>query len=100
MATFPTSTSSQRGKLEPRESPATALRRELVEEMRAFDYILDYCNESLSIRFIKRVHFLLKQNTADVDNPLTLIGEFKKVGNVIGGINFMTTTKPHNVEKN
>ena len=45
------------------------------------------------------MHFLLKQNTTDQDNPLTPIGDFKVVENVIGSLDPVNTTSPGSVEK-
>lgn len=72
--------------------------QESVNHFKAFDYILDNFDVQLSIEMIKKIHYLIKQNTSDTKNPLTPIGEFKIVGNVIGSLNPILTTSPKNVE--
>ncbi len=68
--------------------------QEAINHFRAFDYILDNADEELSMELIKQIHYLIKQNTSDERNPLTPIGEFKLVENVIGAFNPITTTPP------
>lgn len=70
---------------------------ETMNHFDAFDYVLDHVYEELSTDMIKHLHFLLKKNTADVENPLTPVGEFKTEMNVIGSLDQTPTTPPREV---
>ncbi|RDU61481.1 Fic family protein [Helicobacter sp. MIT 14-3879] len=59
---------------------------------RAFDYILDTAFFSLDKDYIKKLHFLVKQNCTDI----MTIGDFKKKQNFVGNIK---TTPPNEVDK-
>lgn len=72
--------------------------QEAINHFKTFDYILDNCNESLTTDMIKKIHYLIKQNTSDAKNPLTPIGEFKKVENIIGSLSPTSTAPPEKVE--
>lgn len=65
---------------------------EAKNHFKAFDFILDNVYEPINKDFIKRLHFLVKQNCTDIEN----IGEFKKRQNFVGDIK---TTPPHQVEQ-
>lgn len=71
---------------------------ETVNHFRAFNYILDNVHENVDIDMMKQLHFILKNNTSDVNNPLTPVGDFKIVGNVIGSLDEINTTNPEDVE--
>src|SRR5690625_4471936 len=73
--------------------------QETMNHFRAFDYILENVNQPLNICMIKHLHFLLKRNTSDEDNPLTPVGQFKTRPNVIGSFEQVPTTPPKHVEK-
>lgn len=70
---------------------------EAINHFRAFDYILDDVNEDISLDMLKELHYLLKRNTSDENNPLTPVGEFKVVPNVIGLLEEVPTTAPDDV---
>src|SRR5690625_2082167 len=71
---------------------------ETVNHFIAFNYILDNVYEDVDVDMMKELHFLLKNNTSDVKNPLTPVGDFKVVGNVIGSLEQISTTDPKHVE--
>lgn len=64
---------------------------------KAFDYILDICDEELSENHIKKIHKILKTGIIGIDEERFPIGEYKKEDNVIGFINEVLTTKAENV---
>jgi len=66
--------------------------QEAINHFKAFDYMLDRVNDNLSIEMIKKFHQLIKDNTSDKDNPLTPIGEFKIIDNIIGSLDPVSTT--------
>lgn len=70
---------------------------ETINHFSAFDYILDHVNEAIDAEMIKKIHYLLKNNTSDTKNPLTPVGKFKTELNVIG-FNEIPTTHPSLVE--
>lgn len=70
---------------------------ETINHFSAFDYILDHVNEVIDAEMIKKIHYLLKNNTSDTKNPLTPVGKFKTELNVIG-FNEIPTTHPSLVE--
>lgn len=72
--------------------------QEAINHFKAFDYILDSFDDELSIDIIKKLHYLIKQNTSDEGNPLTPIGEFKITENIIGLFDSVSTTAPEKVE--
>lgn len=61
---------------------------------RAFDYILDIYDEPLSEEIIKRIHFILKNNTSNSYLEWFNVGEYKQEENMIGD---MFTTAPEKV---
>lgn len=61
---------------------------------RAFDYILDIYDEPLSEDIIKKIHYILKNNTSDSYLEWFNVGEYKQEENMIGD---MFTTAPENV---
>ena len=61
---------------------------------RAFDYILDVYDEPLSEEIIKKIHFILKNNTSDSFLEWFNVGEYKQEENMIGDT---FTTAPENV---
>lgn len=72
--------------------------QEAINHFNAFDYILDNVDEEISLDMIKQLHYFIKRNTKDEKNPLTPIGDFKIVENVIGSLNPITTISPEKVE--
>src|SRR5690625_4031410 len=71
---------------------------ETVNHFSAFNYILDNVYENVDTDMMKQLHFILKNNTSDEDNPLTPVGDFKIVGNVIGSLDQISTTDPKDVK--
>src|SRR5690625_4955317 len=72
---------------------------ETINHFSAFNYILDHVDEDIDTDMMKQLHFILKNNTSDVNNPLTPVGDFKKAGNVIGSLDPINTTNPEDVER-
>lgn len=64
---------------------------------RAFDYILDIANKELTENHILKLHEILKTGLTNIDTNRFPIGDYKKIQNIIGGINGVVTTKPENV---
>jgi len=60
-----------------------------------FNKMLDYANQKLSHEIIKEYHCLLKRGTSDERKDWFAVGDYKKVPNVVGGIE---TSLPENVE--
>ena len=67
---------------------------ETTNHFRAFDYLLDTLSDVLSEAMIKEFHRILKTNTSDADIEWFNVGEYKKVPNMVGG---METTPPKEV---
>lgn len=63
----------------------------------AFNYILNTNKEPLTEKYIKYLHYMLKQGTDDAFKSWFNVGEYKKLENFIGE---QTTSKPENVSKN
>lgn len=61
---------------------------ETVNHFRCLDYVIDTCSEPLSLDYLKRLHYILKNGV--VDN-YAVIGEFKKEPNYVGD---METASP------
>ena len=51
----------------------------------AFDYLLRTISEPLSDNMIKELHRILKTGTADAQKPHFNVGDWKKLGNEVGG---------------
>lgn len=49
-----------------------------------FDYMLDTIDESLNEKLIKKFHHILKRNTSDERKDWFMVGEYKKLPNIIG----------------
>ena len=60
-----------------------------------FNKMLDMANQNLSHKIIKEYHYLLKRGTSDERIDWFAVGGYKKVPNVVGGIE---TSLPENVE--
>ena len=63
----------------------------------AFDYILDTIKEPLTEKYIKSLHYILKQATDDAFKSWFNVGEYKRLENFIDE---QTTSKPENVSEN
>lgn len=59
---------------------------ETVNHFRCIDLVIDAANYKLSEAFIKQLHFALKVNTIDAMNPDFNVGAYKKLENIVGGI--------------
>lgn len=64
---------------------------------RLFDYMLDHCDEALSIPLIHKFHELLKTATNDSLLDWFVIGGWKRLPNIIG--NHIETSAPEKVEE-
>ena len=67
---------------------------ETVHHFRAIDYVIDVAEEPLTEEIIKHLHFLLKHDTKDATLSWFAVGDYKKRGNVVGG---METARPKDV---
>lgn len=67
---------------------------ETMNHFRAFDYLLDHLDESLSEVMIKELHGIIKAGTADSQLSWFRIGEYKTLENLVG---LQETTKPEDV---
>lgn len=72
---------------------------EIRNHFKAFDFIIDNYKEVLSEDFIKEVHRLLQQNTANDTKMRFNIGEYKSMPNIIGGIDEVKTCPPEKVHE-
>ena len=69
---------------------------ETANHFRCIDYMIDNAHLSLSERYIKELHFLLKSGTSDSRLDWFKVGEYKKLPNEVGGVD---TTAPQNVAR-
>lgn len=69
---------------------------ETVNHFRCIDLMIDNAHRSLSEKYIKELHFLLKSGTSDSRREWFKVGEYKKLANEVGGID---TTAPKLVAK-
>ena len=69
---------------------------ETSNHFRAIDFMLDNAHLPLSEKYIKELHFILKNGTSDSRLDWFLVGEYKKLPNEVGGID---TTAPESVAK-
>ena len=67
---------------------------EAANHFRCIDFIIDNANTSLSEKYIKELHSILKTGTSDSRKDWFNIGEYKKLPNEVGGTQ---TTAPQNV---
>lgn len=67
---------------------------ETSNHFRCIDMIIDSANHTLNERFIKELHFLLKNGTSDSRKDWFAVGDYKKLPNEVGG---MDTALPEEV---
>ncbi len=67
---------------------------ETVNHFRCIDMIIDNAKAVLTEKFIKEIHFILKNGTSDARKEWFAVGGYKKLPNEVGG---MDTTLPENV---
>jgi Fic family protein len=73
---------------------------EAENHFRAFDLILDCVSDPITEDFLKELHRVLKRGTSDENNPLKIVGDYKKFPNVIGsGFDVVETAKPDEVHE-
>ena len=58
---------------------------ETVNHFRCIDMIIDHATDMLSEKFIKELHLVLKTNTSDSKKDWFVVGDYKKMPNVVGG---------------
>ena len=58
---------------------------ETVNHFRCIDFIIDKANTSLSEKFIKELHYILKNGTSDSKKDWFNVGEYKSFPNEVGG---------------
>ena len=69
---------------------------ETTNHFRCIDCMIDNAHLTLSEKYIKELHFLLKSGTSDSRLDWFKVGEYKKLANEVGGID---TTAPRAVAK-
>ena len=67
---------------------------ETANHFRCIDMIIDHAKDVLSEKFIKELHFVLKNGTSDSRKKWFVVGDYKKIPNEVGGMN---TTLPEEV---
>ncbi len=67
---------------------------ETVHHFRAIDYVIDVAEKPLTEEIIKHLHFILKHDTKDAMLSWFAVGDYKKRGNTVGGIE---TARPKDV---
>lgn len=67
---------------------------ETANHFRCIDMIIDHAKDVLSEKFIKELHFVLKNGTSDSRKEWFVVGDYKKIPNEVGGMN---TTIPEEV---
>ena len=67
---------------------------ETANHFRCIDMIIDNAKSTLSEKFMKEIHLVLKSGTSDSRKDWFAVGEYKKVPNEVGGMN---TTLPEKV---
>ena len=58
---------------------------ETKNHFRCFDFVIDNAKKDLSEVMIKKIHFLLKQNTSDAAKSWFKVGDYKIIDNFVGG---------------
>lgn len=69
---------------------------ETANHFKCIDMIIENVNYSLSEKFIKQLHYILKNGTSDSRKKWFVVGDYKKYANEVGG---KQTTLPENVAK-
>ena len=69
---------------------------ETTNHFRCIDSVIDNAEKTLSERYIKELHFLLKTGTSDNRRDWFRVGEYKKLPNEVGGAD---TTAPEEVSR-
>lgn len=67
---------------------------ETTNHFRCVDIVIDKGEASLTEKFIKELHFILKNGTSDCRKDWFIVGDYKKFPNEVGG---MATTSPGDV---
>ena len=67
---------------------------ETANHFRCIDMIIDYAKSTLTEKFIKELHLILKNGTSDSRKNWFAVGDYKKMPNEVGGMN---TTLPEEV---
>lgn len=67
---------------------------ETANHFSCIDMIIDHAKDVLSEKFIKELHFVLKNGTSDSRKEWFVVGDYKKIPNEVGGMN---TTLPEEV---
>lgn len=67
---------------------------ETANHFRCIDHIIDTANRTLTEKYIKELHFMLKTGTSDSRKNWFAVGDYKRLPNEVGGND---TTLPENV---
>ena len=66
---------------------------ETINHFDAIRFVIDHAMEPLSETFIKRLHFILKNNTLDARRPGFVVGDYKAMPNMVGGLDTAAPSK-------
>ncbi len=69
---------------------------ETVHHFQAVDYVIDIAEKELSEPIIKHLHYILKHDTSDSRLCWSAVGDYKTMGNMVGGLE---TEKPEEVSE-
>ncbi|MBQ9312874.1 MAG: Fic family protein [Bacteroidales bacterium] len=69
---------------------------ETINHFRCIDYVIENATFSITEMHIKKLYFLLKNNTSDSQKSWFAVGEYKRLANEVGG---EETTQPKQVHK-
>ena len=73
---------------------------ETANHFRCIDRIIDNAKTTLSEKFIKELHFILKTGTSDSRKDWFVVGNYKKMPNEVGGMNTILPEKVADEMKN
>lgn len=59
---------------------------ETENHFKLFDYVLDTISHPLTLEYIKTLQRILKRGTSDEENPLKVVGDFKRINNIINNV--------------
>jgi len=69
---------------------------ETVNHFRCIDYMIDHAHRNITEKMMKDLHLILKTGTSDSRKSWFAVGDYKRLGNEVGGLD---TTAPENVAK-
>ncbi len=69
---------------------------ETVNHFRCIDYMIDHAHRNITEKMMKDLHLILKTGTSDSRKSWFAVGDYKRLGNEVGGLD---TTAPEEVAK-